>query len=119
MLDYPSRAWGVPPVITNSPSVLGLAHLPSLLIPLLALFRVMVLIPTWYQRARFRVMVLIPTPNSILHTLHYFCYITTTYYNMYLYVLVATIGSNFGLLGDMYISLIDMITNYVWCVLNT
>lgn len=38
---------------------------------------------------------------------------------MYLYVLVATIGSNFGLLGDMYISLIDMITNYVWCVLNT
>jgi hypothetical protein len=38
---------------------------------------------------------------------------------MYLYVLVATIGSNFDLLGDMYISLIDMITNYVWCVLNT
>jgi hypothetical protein len=60
-------------------------------------------------------------PNSILHTLHYFCYIIslTTYYNMYLYVLVATIGSNFDLLGDMYISLIDMITNYVRCVLNT
>jgi hypothetical protein len=41
LLDYPSRVWGVPLVITVSPSVMGLAHLLSLLILLPTLFRVM------------------------------------------------------------------------------